>query len=121
MLDADKTLTHVSFKYDQETRSEKMVFETLKNCSWFVNKKKTYSNCAWMKSDEFKIRVQVYGYTDIPKIKKGDILILGEIKQSGIKSVADLREKYHDSCEVTDFTYNLNSLPYSQHIRITGE
>ena len=121
MLDANKTLTHVSFEYDPETRSKKMVFETLKNCSWFKTEKKTYSNGAWMKSDEFKIRIQLYGYTDIPKIEKGDILILGTIDQSGIKSVADLRKKYPNSCEVTDFTYNLNSLPYSQHIRITGE
>lgn len=121
MLDANKMLTHVSFEYDAETRSKKMVFETFKNCSWFVNKKKTYSNGAWMKSDEFKIRIQVYGYTDVPKIEKGDILILGIIDQSGIKSIADLRKKYPDSCEVIDLTYNLNSLPYSQHIRITGE
>lgn len=121
MLDANKTLTHVSFEYDPETRSKKMVFETLKNCSWFKTEKKTYSNGAWMKSDEFKIRIQLYGYTDIPKIEKGDILILGTIDQSGIKSVADLRKKYPNSCEVTDFTYNLNSLPYSQHIRVTGE
>lgn len=121
MLDCDKTLTHVSFEYDPETRSKKMVFETLKNCSWFKTEKKTYSNGAWMKSDSVKVRVQLYEYTDIPKIEKGDILILGTIDQSGIKSVADIREKYPNSCEVTDFTYNLNSLPYSQHIRINAE
>lgn len=121
MLDGNKTITHVLFVYDSKTRSKKMAFETLKNCSWFVNKKKTYSNGAWMKSDVFNIRIPLYGYQDIPKIEKGDILIFGEIEKEGIESVSDLRKKYPESCEVVDFTYNLNSLPYSQHIRINGE
>lgn len=121
MLDANKTLTHVSFVLDPETRSNKMQFETLKNCSWFKTEKKTYSNGAWMKANVVNIRIPVYGYTDIPTIEKGDILILGSIDQEGITTVKDLREKYPDSCEVIDLTYNLNSLPYSQHIRITGE
>lgn len=121
MLDADKTLTHVSFEYDPATRTNKMVFEEIQNCSWFRTQKRSYSNGAWMKADEFKIRIPTFGYTDIPTIEKGDILVLGIVEKANIKSVGDLKNKYPDSCEVIDITYNLNSLPYSQHIRITGE
>lgn len=121
MLDCNKTITHVYRIYNDKTRQYDLLSETIDKCSWFetesdnMNGKGIYSS-----NHKIRVRIPLSSRSVIPQIKTKDILILGVINDEDLSSESELRQKYHQSLEVETVTYNQNSRPYSNHIKVVG-
>ena len=120
MLDCNKTLTHVSFVLDPATKTKKMKFEKIEKCSWDRDEKVREVNKNTQKETITKIRIQLQGRMNVPKIELGDYMIDGEVTTQKFASVGDLLQKYPEHTKVNEVVYNTDCLPYSQNIRITG-
>lgn len=120
MLDANKVITHVKKAYDPISRANTYTTETIDGVSWFRTQAQSVTNGVVQFADVIKVRIPTNGRTEMPNIKKGDLLIFGAVDVQGLDTIAKIRNKYQNSCEVQSVTYNLDSAPYSQHIRITG-
>lgn len=119
MLDCNKTLTHVMRIYDGVNRTYNLEKEVIKNCSWFQTLKSDRNDSTAKKSEVTMIRIPLEGRNSLPNIKLQDIMIFGNVEVDGM-SEAEILEKYN-CCKVKNVTYNTNSSPYSQHIKIEGD
>ena len=119
MLDCKELVTHVYRKYDPATRQNLLVSEVIKNVSWFRTQQSSINNTTVDVKDIIKVRIPLENRENIPEIKKGDIMIHGIVNIENL-SAGQIRDKYSDSFTVGSVTYNLNSLPYSRHIRCDG-
>lgn len=119
MLDCNDTLTHVIKEYDKQTRQYTYKSEVIENCSWFNSQMNSFSDKQVLSGDVVKVRIPLMDRKQIPKIEKGDILIFGVVDISGL-TIGEIRNKYPNSMEVSSLNYNLNSRPYSRHIRCSG-
>lgn len=119
MLDCKELVTHVYKKYDSTTRQNLLVSEVIKNVSWFRTQQSSINNTNVEANDIIKVRIPLENRDNIPEIKKGDIMIHGMATIESL-SYGQIREEYPDSFTVATVTYNLNSLPYSRHIRCDG-
>ena len=120
MLDCNRTLTHVSFVLEPETKTNKMQFEKIEKCSWDRVEKIREANKNAQKETATKIRIQLQGRKNVPSIEPGDYMINGEVTAQKFASVGDLLKKYPEHTKVKEVVYNTDCQPYSQHIRITG-
>ena len=119
MLDCKELVTHVYKKYDSTTRQNILVSEIIKNASWFRTQQSSINNTTVEAKDIIKVRISLESIENIPEINKGDIMIRGKADIDNL-SYGQIREEYPDSFTVGTVTYNLNSLPYSRHIRCEG-
>ena len=120
MLDANKTVTHVQNIYDPLTRTNTYTANVIDGVSWFRTQAQSTTNGVVQFADVIKVRIPTNGRSELPNNKKGDLLIFGTVDIQGLDTIAKMRNEYPNSCEVQSVTYNLDSAPYSQHIRITG-
>ena len=121
MIDCDKVLTHVSFELDPVTRTKKMKFEQVGNCSWNRTRKIREVNKSVEKDTITKIRIPLLGRANVPEIEPGDYMIKGEVTTHEFASVGDLLKKYPEHSKINDVSYNTDCRPYSQHIRLEGD
>ena len=118
MLDCNEVLTLVSFELDKSTRSNKHVLKHVKNASWKAVSQWSEQDKKLVSHDVINVRIHV-GYGEPVKISKGDILIRGIVNNVDGMTTGQILATY-EAMTVQVVSYNLNSHPYSRHIRVKG-
>lgn len=117
MLDCYHTLTHVSYRYDPDTRQNVMVKELLHNCGWSYTTSSSVGNRQSMPADN----VVAYITFDDEEldIRKGDLLILGDVPIDNMTS-SKLKDKY-DVMEVQTIRKYIDSrFAHGNYVRAVG-
>lgn len=117
MLDCYHTLTHVSYRYDPDTRQNVMVKELLHNCGWSYTASRAMNNKQAVPADS--IIAYITSDRELPVIKKGDLLILGDVPVDNMTS-ANLKDRYETMEVQTIRKITDSKLAHGNYVRVVG-
>lgn len=117
MIGAFYTLTVVH--YDKLSKG----YDTFKleQCTWVHTKEAILTSDGYFKkSDSIVARIPISD--DSKSIKKGDLVLLGDIELPGeFRSFAELKKRFPDHMTVTNIKINEVGSPVVNHVKIEGE